>query len=195
MTCRRYVPMFRALLFWLVVLATRIALAQSRTYTVDPARSSVAFTLSDVLHTVHGSFAVQTGEIGFDSNSGSISGQIVVSAASGDSGNKRRDERMTKDELEAKLFPTVTFSPSRFSGTVPASGLATVQVEGIFTLLGKAHSIRLPMKLDVREDTCTATGSFSVPYVQWGLKDPSTFVLRVNKEVQIDLRLSGRLHS
>jgi polyisoprenoid-binding protein YceI len=187
--------MVRALLFWLVVLLTRIALAQSRTYTVDPGRSSVAFTLSDVLHSVHGSFAVQTGEIEFDSNSGSMSGQIVVNAATGDSGSNRRDERMTTDELEARLFPSITFAPSRLYGTVPASGLATVQVEGIFTLLGKAHSIRLPMKLDVRENTSVATGSFSVPYVQWGLKDPSTFVLRVAKEVQIDLRLSGRIHS
>ena len=172
-----------------------MTVAQSRTFTVDPAHSSVAFTLSDVLHTVHGSFAVQTGEIGFDSSSGSMSGKIVVSAASGDSSSKSRDQRMTKDELEAKLFPSITFSPARFYGTVPASGFATVEVEGIFTLLGKEHLIRLPMKLDMRETTCTATGSFSVPYVQWGLKDPSTFVLRVGKEVQVDLRLNGRIHS
>jgi hypothetical protein len=50
------------------------------------------------------------------------------------------------------------------------------------------------MKVHVSGDQLHATGSFAVPYVQWGLKDPSTLMLRVNKEVQIDLSLNGTLH-
>jgi hypothetical protein len=34
-------------------------------------------------------------------------------------------------------------------------------------------------------------GSFVVPYVKWGLKDPSVLILKVAKEVHIDLSLAG----
>jgi hypothetical protein len=42
-------------------------------------------------------------------------------------------------------------------------------------------------------NACHVEGSFALPYVAWGLKDPSTLILRVNKEVQIDLSLEGKL--
>jgi hypothetical protein len=36
-----------------------------------------------------------------------------------------------------------------------------------------------------------ATAHFTVPYVKWGMKNPSTFVLRVSDKVQIDVRLAA----
>jgi hypothetical protein len=49
------------------------------------------------------------------------------------------------------------------------------------------------MQVQVNGDQIHAVGSFVVPYVQWGLKDPSTFVIKVNKEVQVELDLTGTL--
>jgi hypothetical protein len=63
----------------------------------------------------------------------------------------------------------------------------------VFTLLGAAHEIDVPMQVQVNGKQVHAVGTFAVPYVKWGLKDPSTMMLRVNKEVQIELSLMGAL--
>jgi polyisoprenoid-binding protein YceI len=104
-----------------------------------------------------------------------------------------RDHRMTDDELRASSFKTISFTPTRFTGTFNATGDSTLQVHGIFTLLGTPHEIDVPMQVQVNGEQLHAIGSFAVPYVQWGLKDPSTFMIHVNKAVQIDLSLMGTL--
>ena len=160
---------------------------------VDPAKSEVHFTLGDVLHTVRGTFRVQQGEINFNPSTGEASGSITVDALSGASGNSVRDKRMAKEELKAESFKAVTFAPTRFTGKFNASGDSALQVHGVFTILGTAHEIDVPMQVQVNGDQLHTAGTFAVPYVAWGLKDPSTFLLKVNKEVQIDLLLTGTL--
>jgi hypothetical protein len=61
----------------------------------------------------------------------------------------------------------------------------------MFTLHGTPHEITVPMQIHIDGQNLTARGSFIVPYMKWGLKDPSVFVLRVAKEVHIDLNLAG----
>ena len=176
----------------LIALATATLHAQNK-LSLDPARSEVHFTLTDTLHVVHGTFHIQQGDITFDPTTGHATGSIVVDSLSGQSGNSMRDHRMTNDELKASTFKTISFTPTRFTGTFNATGDSTLQVHGTFTLLGTPHEIDVPMQLQVNGEQLHAVGSFAVPYVQWGLKDPSTFMLHVNKEVQIDLSLMGTL--
>jgi hypothetical protein len=49
------------------------------------------------------------------------------------------------------------------------------------------------MQIHIDGTSLTAKTHFQVPYVQWGLKDPSIFVLKVAKVVDIDLTLAGSL--
>jgi hypothetical protein len=83
--------------------------------------------------------------------------------------------------------------PKSYTGTIAPSGDSTIQVSGVFTLHGAAHDLTLPMQIHIDGANLTAKGSFIVPYVQWGLKDPSIFILKVAKEVGIDLTLVGKL--
>ena len=173
-------------------LATLPALAQSH-YRLDPAATQVSFSLGDAMHDVKGAFHLTSGDIAFDADSHTASGQIVVDAGSGQSDSKARDKKMTADQLKASVFPTVTFAPTKFSGTLKASGDSTIQVEGNFTLIGQPHMITVPMTVHIDGSNCTATGSFVVPYVSWGVKDPSVMFLKVAKEVKIDLKLVGSI--
>ena len=174
------------------VLATLPAFAQFQ-YHLDPASTQVGFSLGDAMHDVKGAFHLTSGDIAFDAQAHTISGQIVVDAGSGQSDSKARDKKMTADQLKASVFPTVTFAPTKFSGTLNASGDSTIQVEGIFTLIGQPHTITVPMTVHIDGSNCTATGSFVVPYVSWGVKDPSVMFLKVAKEVKIDLKLVGSI--
>ena len=66
-----------------IVLALALATgtpsaAQQITFTLDPQKTTVNFTLGASFHTVHGSFRVKNGAIQFDPTSGAASGRIVV---------------------------------------------------------------------------------------------------------------------
>ncbi len=170
------------------------ALAQHQTFTVNPEQSQVAFSLGGNTHHVQGTFHVQSGSIDFDPSAQKISGSVIVAAASGNSSEPSRDKKMNTDVLDTAHFAEVTFAPSSYQGTIAPSGDFTIQVSGVFTLHGTPHDITVPMQIHIDGANLTTKGHFTVPYVKWGLKDPSIFVLKVAKEVDIDLTLNGRLN-
>jgi polyisoprenoid-binding protein YceI len=167
------------------------ASAEEKTFEVDPAQTTVSFTLGDVLHTVHGTFKLKRGTIHFDDATGQASGELVVDATSGDSGSKARDGKMHKEILESQKFPEIIFTPQRFKGTLTPSGKSHLDVDGQFTIHGEAHPMTLGIDADFGSGT-TADTSFDVPYVKWGMKNPSTFILRVNDKVQISIHAVAR---
>ena len=175
------------------LVTTTGTFAQSETFNVDPDASKVAFALTGSGHHVDGTFHVQSGKIEFDPGAQKISGMVVVAAGSGNSGEPGRDKKMNSDVLDSAHFAEVTFAPSSYQGTLAPSGDSTIQVSGVFTLHGTPHDITVPMLVHIDGKSATAKGQFVVPYVKWGLKDPSIFVLKVAKEVNIDLTLAGQI--
>jgi polyisoprenoid-binding protein YceI len=182
----------KTLLLFSIASFALAASAQRQTFTADPGASSVAFSLTGS-HSVKGVFHLSSAHIDFDCTAQTISGSVVVGAASGDSGEKSRDAKMNNDVLETGKFAEITFVPRSFTGALATSGDSTIQVSGVFTLHGAAHDLTLPMQVHIENGRLTAKGHFTVPYVQWGLKDPSIFILKVAKEVGIDLTLAGSL--
>lgn len=169
------------------------ALAQHQTFTVNPDASKVGFALGGNAHHVDGTFHVQSGAIDFDRTAQTISGSVVVAAGSGNSGDQGRDKKMNTDVLDIAHYAGISFIPSSYQGTVAAGGDSNIQVTGVFTLHGTPHDLTVPMQIQIDGATLTARTHFTVPYVKWGLKDPSIFILKVAKEVDIDLTLAGSL--
>jgi polyisoprenoid-binding protein YceI len=162
--------------------------SQPRPLAVDSTQTTVEFTLGSVLHTVHGEFHLKRGTLSFDPLSGKISGELVVDAASGESGNAARDKRMHAAILESAKYPEIAFRPDRVDGKVAPDGKSQVQLHGVFTIHGAEHEILFPATVDAASGQYTVSGAFEVPYVSWGMKNPSTLLLRVNDKVAITIR-------
>jgi polyisoprenoid-binding protein YceI len=166
--------------------------AQEKVFTADPAQSHVEFTLSASLHTVHGTFRLKSGTLRFNTATGVADGQLVVDAESGDSGNQSRDGKMKKEILETQKYPEIVFTAQRVKGTIAAQGKSQVELDGIMVLHGQPHPMELTVPIEVIGGVVSADVPFEVPYVKWGLKNPSTFILRVSDKVQITVHMVGR---
>ena len=158
---------------------------------VDPAKSTVHWSVESSLHTVHGTFHVKRGTISVDPATGKASGEIVVDARSGESGNDGRDRRMHKEILESSQYSEVVFRPDRADGTVVAQGDSSFKLHGIFSLHGADHELNVPTQATLREGQWKGTAAFEVPYIEWGLKNPSNFLLKVKPVVDVQLDLAG----
>ena len=158
---------------------------------LDPDRSKVHYTVDSTLHTVHGTFNVKSGTISFDPATGKAGGEVVVYATSGDSGNTPRDERMHKEILETKKYPDATFRPTQIEGAVALAGPSDVKVHGIINLHGQDHEIVALVHSDMATDHWQGWAKFDVPYIQWGIKDPSNWLLKVKPVVNIALDMAG----
>jgi polyisoprenoid-binding protein YceI len=162
---------------------------------LDPAQSKVHWTLDTTLHTVHGTFALKKGTMHLVPASGKASGEVVVDATSGNSGNDGRDKKMHKEVLESGRYAEVIFRPDRVEGKIAPQGAFTVRVHGLFVLHGSEHELTVPVQAELAGDHWTGSAKFSVPFVDWGLKNPSNFFLKVNHAVEIELELKGLLQS
>jgi len=177
----------------LALLAVSLVSAQAQptTLQLDPSKTVVKFALDAALHTVHGTFHVKPSALEFDSASGQLSGEILVDAKSGETGNGMRDRKMHKDVLESDRYPEISFRPDRVEGAVATRGKSSVKVHGMIRIHGFDSEITVPAEVEMSSDSWSATVHFTVPYAKWGMKNPSTLFLRVSDSVEIDLVAAG----
>ena len=169
------------------------ARAQEAVATLDPAQTRIEFTLGDVLHTVHGTFRLKSGEIHFDVSTGKAAGKVVVDATSGESGNSSRDKKMHAEYLESQKYPEIVFIPTRVNGSLNPKTASQVEVSGVFQLHGSDHEFTMSATVEPGAGKLDATAKFTIPYVKWGIKNPSTFLLRVSDKVDIEVHAVGKL--
>ena len=161
---------------------------------LNPAQTEVNFTLPDVLHTVHGTFQLRGGTVRFNPATGAASGAVTVDVASGASGSPARDRKMHKEILESGRYPEAVFTPERVEGRFSPEGVAELQVHGLFKIHGGEHEMVFQTRVETKGDQLVVNMHAVLPYVQWGMKNPSTFILRVSDKVQLDIHATGHIH-
>ena len=169
--------------------------AQDVVLNFDPTTTQVDFTLAATLHTVHGKFKLKSGQIHFDPATGKAGGVIILDATSGNTDNSSRDQKMHSEILESARFPEITFTPTQVTG--PAADMlvgkpAQLKVAGVFHLQGQDHAMTVPVTVSPvsganQSGQFEASTKFDVPFIKWGLKNPSTFILRVNDTVNVEV--------
>ena len=190
MRCNHSLSLIAAFLF---VCAPALR-TQESVVTLAPASTKISFTLGATLHTVHGTFKIKSGEIRFDPSTGKASGSVIVDAATAETGNSGRDDKMHKEILESAKFPEIVFKPRQVKGTIALQGTSAVELTGVMRLHGADHNITLTISVEpAANGELRASTKFAVPYIKWGLKNPSNFFLHVSDTVDVEVHATVRL--
>lgn len=187
---------FAVLLGLLFLAAAPPLRAQEISVTLDPSATKIDFTLGATLHTVHGTFKLKDGQLRFDPATGKVSGSVILDATSANTDNSSRDKKMHAEVLESAKFPEIVFAPADVKGTILPQGVSEVEISGFVRLHGQDHSLTLAIAVDRSANgQFHASTKFPVPYVNWGLKDPSTFLLHVSDTVDLVVDAAGQIVS
>jgi polyisoprenoid-binding protein YceI len=160
-------------------------------FSVDSARSSLHWTLDTTLHVVHGTFAVKRGEVVIDPATGNATGEIIADATSGKTDNDSRDKKMHQEILETARFPEIVFRLSHVEGLATPLNKSRLKLNGTFTIHGTQHDMIVPADIECAGEHWTGTAAFVVPYIAWGIKNPSNFLLKASPTVDVTMELAG----
>jgi hypothetical protein len=67
-----------------------------------------------------------------------------------------------------------------------------VTVEGIFHIRGADHPLQMQINIHPEGNAIILKTEFAVPYVDWGMEDPSILFFRVDTTVNIEVEATVR---
>ena len=141
---------------------------------------------------MHGTFQLKRGSVRFNSDSGVASGVVVIDARSGKTGNDSRDAKMNADILQSDKYPEIVFVPDSVKGRIDLQDPFQVDVHGVIKMHGAEHPITITTHLDPKGNQLTSVSRFAIPYLEWGVKNPSTMLLRVGEKIFVEMHTEGK---
>ena len=162
----------------------------------DPQSTEIHFKVGGLPRDVRGTFQFKGGALAIDPDSTLAQGELLVDATTGHTGNAARDKEMQEEVLESKRYPSIFFHAEHLRGQVPkADGSSDVIAEGMLNIHGADHPLQLKVHLVRVGNTLSATTHFSVPYVEWGMKNPRGSFFHLSKTVQVDVNAKGTIRT
>ncbi len=186
---------YRAVLTFpaVALMLAQMSFASEKTLTLSPEETEVSFSLEATGENVLGSLQLSAGEIRFDPDTGEASGVIEIDAQAAATGNRKRDKKMHAKVLESDQFALIRFTPESIEGALAPSGPSDITLHGTVTILGQQHPWALPAHVESDGTRLEIHGEAEVPYVEWGMHDPSILILRVAKVVNVSITAEGSL--
>jgi len=158
--------MWPFVLLLVIVLPTRPVLAQSN-WTIDPARSRIAFSVEQVGKIASGRIGAWTGTIAFDPNDLAAARiDIRMDMRTASTGAKDVDDMM----LGASFLDTAQQPEARFvSAGITGRGGEAYEARGKLTLRGVARDVVLPFTLRIQGNQATARGTLPIKRLDYGV--------------------------
>jgi polyisoprenoid-binding protein YceI len=153
---------------------------------LDPAHTSIDFTLLGNLHTTHGRFTLKSGTIRKDPGTANATGEIAITTASEDSSEHLRDAIIQNAVLDIEHYPEIIFTPQRIQGIRDSQGNFYGQITGLMQLHGGLHQITVQIQGRLFADEITADCNFLVPYAERSRKPQRAFA---NRDHQFNPRI------
>jgi polyisoprenoid-binding protein YceI len=170
------------------------ACAQAYVVNLDPAQTQVTFVLDTTLHAVHGTFQLKSGQIHFDAATGKASGTIVVDARSANTDNNSRDKKMHQEILQSPKYAEIVFTPAQVRGWFDPRKASQVDVSGVMRIHGQDHDLMMTLAVQPGAGSRLQCDTrFTIPYVKWGMKDASTFLLHANDTVELEIHAKAEI--
>lgn len=125
-----------------LVLAPQ-AMAESKTYQIDPDHSNMGFTVRHMFSNLEGRFGSFSGAVTLDPKTGQVTAaKGVIETASVDTRHEKRDGHLkSEDFFDVKKYPTMTFTGTSFKQTPEGT-----EVTGNLTLHGVAKPVTFNTK-------------------------------------------------
>jgi len=171
----------------LASLALAAILSAPGDFRIDPAGAQAGFELGATMHTVHGLTASVAGEIHAEpaaDGSLKLTGKIEIGTASLRTGNDKRDATMHDKSLLVASFPSIVLEPETFtpSGPAAADGAVSGTLTGRLTIRGQTKPQTIALTLTPQGGRIAAAGTFDVVWAEFGIPDPSFFVVRIERK-------------
>lgn len=134
--------------------------AMAASWTVDPAKSTVGFSVPQGSEAVTGTFKNWSAEIDFDpQNPEAATIKAAIKTGSAVTGNGQFDAMLpSADWFNAAAMPEATFQSTKVS----VLGDGTYKAEGTLTIKGVSQPATLDFKLEIDGNTAHATGTAAV---------------------------------
>jgi len=176
-------------------LAPVAACSEELVLTLAPEETQATFRVRATLFDIDGVLALSPARIRFDPATGAVSGSITIDLRESKTGRRLRDWEMHTRVLETERYPLAVFRVDQMLGTLAPSGTSNLVLAGIVTMHGAEHAMVVPVKATVSGDTFSAEALFEIPYVAWGLRDPSLLFLRVAHVAVVSVKVRGDLRA
>ncbi len=177
---------------FLLLTALPVFAGEAIRHVIDPATSTAGFSLKAFLHTVRGVSEEVEGEFLLIPSAGNgwrLEGEIRVHVAGLATGNRRRDRRMQDESLGLARTPFLRFRPQQATGGVDGAGEMTLR--GELEIRGVTRAWEVPVRVQRQGDRIVVDATFTVPFLEFGVPDPSTAFLRVSKFVEAFVHLEA----